>query len=150
VEKNDSVAGGELRGTRLRVRGEKPGYDLSLPGVVVRRGLVGESGDILDPDTKKLVQFGIKQKESGMSRNTSITLGDHFEGFIASLIETGRFSSRSEVIRAALRSMEEQERKAETLAMMAQSMEDIREGRTHAAKPALRKIAEELGLKLDR
>ena len=82
--------------------------------------------------------------------NTSITLGDHFEGFIASQIETGRYNNRSEVIRAALRGMEESERKAATLAMMQQSMLDIREGRTHPAKPALQKIADDLGLNLDR
>lgn len=82
--------------------------------------------------------------------NTSITLGKHFEGFIASMIETGRYNNRSEVIRAALRQMEDQERKAATLEMMRQSMEEVRSGRTHSAKPALRKIAEELGLKLDR
>lgn len=82
--------------------------------------------------------------------NTSITLGEHFEGFIASLIKTGRYNNRSEVIRDALRSMEERESKAATLAMMCQSIDDIGEGRTHDAKPALRRIAEELGLNLDR
>ena len=39
---------------------------------------------------------------------------------------------------------------AESLARIDRSMEDIREGRTQPAKPALRKIAEELGLKLER
>jgi antitoxin ParD1/3/4 len=82
--------------------------------------------------------------------NTSITLGDHFESFIASQIGTGRYNNRSEVIRAALRSMEEDEHKAATLAMLRQSMEDIRAGRTHPAKPALQKIADDLGLNLDR
>ncbi len=39
---------------------------------------------------------------------------------------------------------------AESLAMIDRSMEDIRTGRTQPAKPALEKIADELGLKLDR
>ena len=39
---------------------------------------------------------------------------------------------------------------AESLAMIDRSMEDIRTGRTQAAKPALEKLADELGLKLDR
>lgn len=39
---------------------------------------------------------------------------------------------------------------AESLAMIVRSMEDIREGRTQPAKAALKKIAEELGLNLDR
>ena len=39
---------------------------------------------------------------------------------------------------------------AESLAMLERSAEDIREGRTQRARPALQKIADELGLKLDR
>ena len=38
----------------------------------------------------------------------------------------------------------------ETLAMIDRGMEDIRSGRTQPAKPALEKIADKLGLKLDR
>jgi antitoxin ParD1/3/4 len=38
-----------------------------------------------------------------MGRNTSISLGDHFEGFIEHCIKDGRFSNASEVIRAGLR-----------------------------------------------
>ncbi len=50
-----------------------------------------------------------------MSKNTSITLGPHFEHFIGKQLETGRFSSVSEVIRAALRLLEEEETKLSTL-----------------------------------
>ncbi len=39
---------------------------------------------------------------------------------------------------------------AESLARVDQSIADIREGSTRPAKPALQKIADELGLKLDR
>ena len=38
----------------------------------------------------------------------------------------------------------------ESLAMIDRSMEDVAESRTEAAKPALRRIADELGLSLDR
>lgn len=50
-----------------------------------------------------------------MGKNTSISLGDHFEGFIVAQIETGRFGNRSEVVRAALRDMEEREQTLEAL-----------------------------------
>jgi len=50
-----------------------------------------------------------------MAKNTSITLGEHFDGFIAKQIDTGRYGSVSEVVRAGLRKLEDEERKAETL-----------------------------------
>jgi antitoxin ParD1/3/4 len=46
-----------------------------------------------------------------MGRNTSISLGDHFETFIESTVSKGRFSNASEVIRAGLRLLEEEENK---------------------------------------
>lgn len=50
-----------------------------------------------------------------MAKNTSITLGDHFEGFIADQVESGRFNSASEVVRAALRQFENSEAKLQRL-----------------------------------
>ena len=50
-----------------------------------------------------------------MAKNTSITLGDHFDSFIASQIQSGRYGSASEVIRSALRLLETQETKLNTL-----------------------------------
>ncbi len=44
-----------------------------------------------------------------MPRNTSVTIGNHFETFIAERIDEGRFGSASEVVRAGLRLLEEQE-----------------------------------------
>ena len=50
-----------------------------------------------------------------MAKNTSITLGEHFDSFISQQIETGRYASVSEVVRAALRLFEDNETKAATL-----------------------------------
>ena len=41
-----------------------------------------------------------------MSKKTSISLGDHFENFVAGQLNSGRFSTRSEVVRAGLRLLE--------------------------------------------
>jgi antitoxin ParD1/3/4 len=53
-----------------------------------------------------------------MPKNTSMTLGKHFDGFIASQIDKGRFASASEVVRAALRMFEDNEQKIATLRHM--------------------------------
>ncbi len=53
-----------------------------------------------------------------MSKNTSITLGDHFDAFITEQLKSGRYSSTSEVVRAGLRMLEDTETKLGNLRNM--------------------------------
>jgi antitoxin ParD1/3/4 len=50
-----------------------------------------------------------------MGKNTSISLGDHFEAYARRKVESGEYSSISEVIRDALRRAEEREKRIEAL-----------------------------------
>ena len=44
-----------------------------------------------------------------MARTVTVTLGPHYEGFIQSSIAGGKYNNVSEVVRAALRHLEEDE-----------------------------------------
>jgi len=46
-----------------------------------------------------------------MNRNTSISIGDYFDDFIQGRISAGRYKNASEVVRAGLRLLEEEENK---------------------------------------
>lgn len=50
-----------------------------------------------------------------MGKNTSISLSDHFVAFIETEVEKGRYGSASEVVRAGLRLLEENETRLATL-----------------------------------
>lgn len=50
-----------------------------------------------------------------MAKHTRISLGVHFEDFIASQTQSGRYGSASEVIRSALRLLQNQETKWQSL-----------------------------------
>ncbi len=48
-------------------------------------------------------------------RTTSVALGSYFENFVKNKISQGRYNNASEVIRAGLRLLEENENKLESL-----------------------------------
>ena len=74
-----------------------------------------------------------------MQKNTSVTLGAHFEQFVTQQIAKGRYGSASEAIRAGLRLLEEHETRLETLRQALKDGEDS--GRTEYS---LKGLIEEL------
>jgi len=68
-----------------------------------------------------------------MDRNTSISIGTYFDSFIKSRISTGRYKNASEVVRAGLRLLEEEENK--TMALRGAIQEGIDSGIAHDFKP---------------
>jgi len=64
-----------------------------------------------------------------MNRNTSISIGDYFDSFIKSRISAGRYKNASEVVRAGLRLLEEEENKV--IALREAIQEGIESGIAH-------------------
>jgi antitoxin ParD1/3/4 len=62
-----------------------------------------------------LPKYGNFSKNLNMGKNTSVSLGDHFESFVDKSIADGRYSNASEVIRAGLRLLEEEESRLSAL-----------------------------------
>lgn len=50
-----------------------------------------------------------------MARNTSVSLGDHFENFVDDRVKAGRYASASDAVRAGLRLLEQEETKLDVL-----------------------------------
>lgn len=68
-----------------------------------------------------------------MSKNTSISLGNYFDQFVQNRITEGRFKNVSEVIRAGLRLLEEEESKV--MALKKAIQEGIDSGIAHDFDP---------------
>ncbi len=68
-----------------------------------------------------------------MSKNTSIMLTNYFDEFIQNRIKTGRYKNVSEVVRAGLRLLEEEEDKINALKSAIQ--EGIDSGIAHDFNP---------------
>ncbi len=64
----------------------------------------------------KLPNFGKRGHGAVMmSKNTSVSLGDHFTNFVENQVGQGRYSNASDVMRAGLRLLEEHEAKLAAL-----------------------------------
>jgi len=57
----------------------------------------------------------ISWKYAKMNRNTSISLGSYFDDFIQNRLSTGRYKNASEIVRAGLRLLEDEENKFQSL-----------------------------------
>jgi antitoxin ParD1/3/4 len=68
-----------------------------------------------------------------MNKNTSVSLGNYFDEFIQSRISGGRYRNASEVIRAGLRLLEEEEDKI--IALKRAIQEGIDSGIDHQFNP---------------
>ncbi|MDP3316244.1 MAG: type II toxin-antitoxin system ParD family antitoxin [Devosia sp.] len=72
---------------------------------------------------------------------SSANLGQHLEDYVSELVKTGRYGSRSEVLREGVRLIEEREKRLAALdASIARGVADAEAGRL---KPAL-KVGERL------
>ena len=74
-----------------------------------------------------------------MPKNTSVTLGPHFEKFVGQQVAAGHYGSVSEAIRAGLRLLEEKEAK---LSLLRKALEEGEESGT--AEFSLEGLIEEL------
>jgi antitoxin ParD1/3/4 len=65
-----------------------------------------------------------------MARNTSVSLGEHFAAFVDEQVESGRYASASDVLRAGLRLLEHEEAQLDHFrALIAEGLADIKAGR---------------------
>jgi len=66
-------------------------------------------------------------------KNTSISLGNYFDNFVSSQVSVGRYKNVSEVIRAGLRLLEDEESKV--IALRKAIQEGIDSGLVHDFNP---------------
>ena len=76
---------------------------------------------------------------------SSYSLGQHFETFVQGQLSSGRYKNASEVLRDALRLMEERERRFASLdASITRGLADIEAGRVHDADTVFDELDAEL------
>jgi antitoxin ParD1/3/4 len=78
---------------------------------------------------------------------SSYTLGPHYEDFVQLQLESGRYNSASEVVRAGLRLLEERDKRLRLLdAVLEQGLADANAGRVFPAE----KVFDELEARYSR
>ncbi len=66
---------------------------------------------------------------------THVSLGQHYEGFVRQMLDSGRYNNASEVLRDSLRMLEERERRLASLdAVLTRSRADALAGRVTPAE----------------
>ncbi|EEW6031899.1 type II toxin-antitoxin system ParD family antitoxin [Escherichia coli] len=76
----------------------------------------------------------------------SADIGKALESYVTRLIESGRYSSKSEVLREGIRLIQDRETRLEALdASIARGLSDANEGRTTPAELAFDRLAAKYG-----
>ena len=76
----------------------------------------------------------------------SADLGPRIEGYVSTLVENGRFQSRSDVLREGVRLLEERENRLSTLdAAIERGLSDADEGRVSLASKVAARLATRYG-----
>lgn len=90
---------------------------------------------------KHSVNFGyVWENTKTIGRITSLSFGNHFEDFVGDKVSTGRFKNASEVIRAGLRLLEEEESKVVALKKAIEDGFESRLAKNFNAKKHLAKL----------
>lgn len=77
---------------------------------------------------------------------SSANLGKHLEDYVTDLVKTGRYNSRSEVLREGVRLVEEREKRLAALdAALARGIEDVETGRVTAVDDVAARLAAKYG-----
>ncbi len=77
---------------------------------------------------------------------SSYTLGPHYEAFVKGQLSSGRYNNKSEVVRDALRLMEERERRLAALdAAMTRGLADANAGRVEDAETVFDRLEAKYG-----